>query len=64
MKLEDYGYKVTNIAPSRHSALGKAVKGLGYDKVLNKLYGKKRGVSKRYKENRLRADIHWLNGKK
>jgi len=64
MRLEDYGYNVTSIAASRHSSLGKAVKGLGYKKVLNKLYGKRAGVDKKYKKNRLRADIHWLKARK
>ena len=64
MRLEDYGYNVTSMARSRHSALGKAVKALGYEKVRNRLYARKNSTGKEYRENRLRADIHWLNERK
>lgn len=64
MRLEDYGYNVTSIAGSRHKALGKAVKGLGYDKIISRLYARKHSTSQKYKKNRFRADIHWLNSKK
>jgi len=63
VKLGDYGYKITSIAPSRHTALGKAVKGNGYRKVLKAL-GSRKGRYSGYKFKRVRADIHWLNDKK
>lgn len=63
-KLEDYGYRVTNIAPSRHAALGKAIKGKGYSKVISALQRRKRNAGKNYKKNRFRADINWLREKR
>lgn len=57
---EDYGYKVTDIARTRHSCLAKAVKGHGYDKVLDALRKRKSRCSKTYKKSRYRADINYL----
>jgi len=63
MKLKDYGYKVSDIAKVRHTALGKAVKGVGYNRVISALRDRK-GRNNGYKFKRYRADLNWLKEKK
>jgi len=63
MKLRDYGYKPTDIAKVRHSALGKAVKSVGYKRVIKALGDRKRR-NNGYKFKRYRADLNWLKDKK
>jgi len=63
VKLKDYGYKVSDIAKVRHTALGKAVKGVGYDRVIQALISMKLSENG-YRFKRLRADLNWLEDKK
>lgn len=62
MKLKDYGYKLSDIAKTRHKCLGKAVKSVGYDRVMSSLR-KRKGRYTDWKFRRVRADLNWLKNK-
>lgn len=63
MRLKDYGYKVEDIATTRHKALGKAVKAVGYDRTISALRKRKKR-NDGYKFKRYRADLNWLKNLK
>lgn len=64
MKLENYGYKVISLPRTRRSALGRAVKRVGYSKVRNALSSRKyREANGSYRFKRYRADLNWLKSK-
>lgn len=59
MRLSDYGYSETDNSRVRHQSLGRAVRAVGYKRVLSAL-SQRMSRKDGYRFERLRADRNWL----